>query len=92
MNLTLTVNDEVLQRAQKHAETLGTSVDQLLCAYLDELATATSRTETDTEANALEFTQLSYLAHGHSKGWKFNREEAHERGRHARREDRGSAT
>ena len=59
MNLTLTVNDEVLQRAQKHAETLGTSVDQLLCAYLDELATATSRTERDHEADAEEFVRLS---------------------------------
>ena len=86
MNLTLTVDDEVIERARKRAEDLGTSVDQLLRVYLDELA-AKSRGETDPEANALEFTRLSYLTHGHSKGWKFNREEAHERGQHASRQD-----
>lgn len=65
------------------AESLDKSLDQLLREYLERLPR-----EPDPEADAAEFTRLSYLAHGHSKGWKFNREEIHERGQHARREDR----
>jgi len=30
MNLTLTIDDDVVQRAQKHAEDRGTSIDELL--------------------------------------------------------------
>jgi len=33
------------------------------------------------EELAAEFKRLSRLAHGDSKGWKFNREEIHDRGR-----------
>ena len=32
------------------------------------------------EEIAAEFERLSRLAHGDSKGWKFNREEIHDRG------------
>ena len=33
----------------------------------------------DPAAEAAEFTRLSRLSHGNSRGWKFNREEIHER-------------
>lgn len=74
MNLTLSVDDEVLRRARERAEALGTSVNQLVRDYLDQLAG-----KTDPAADAAEFARLSRLSHGNSRGWKFNREEIHER-------------
>ncbi len=74
MNITLSVDDEVIRRARQKAEVLGTSVNQLVRDYLEQL-TGTS----DRVANAEEFARLSRLSHGNSRGWKFNREEIHER-------------
>ena len=74
MNITLSVDDEVIRRARQKAEVLGTSVNQLVRDYLEQL-TGTS----DRVANAAEFARLSRIAPGNSRGWKFNREEIHER-------------
>jgi hypothetical protein len=74
MNVTLSVDDEVVRQARRHAEALGTSVNQLVREYLEYLAG-----KTDPQADAAEFERLSRLARGDSRGWKFNREELHER-------------
>lgn len=74
MNLTLSVNDEVVLKARKRAEQLGTSVNQLVREYLEELAG-----KSDPKGDAEEFERLSKISQGDSKGWKFDREEAHER-------------
>lgn len=74
MNVTLSVDDEVVGKARRHAESLGTSVNQLVREYLEQLAG-----KTDPDADAEEFKRLSHLAQGDSAGWKFNREELHER-------------
>jgi hypothetical protein len=74
MNLTLSVDDEVVAKARQSAEALGTSVNQLVREYLERLAG-----KTDHEAAAKEFVRLSRLGKGHSGGWKFNRDEIHER-------------
>jgi antitoxin component of RelBE/YafQ-DinJ toxin-antitoxin module len=74
MNVTLSVDDEVVSRARRRAEALGTSVNQLVREYLEQLAG-----KTDPNADADEFERLSKLAQGNSNGWKFNREELHER-------------
>jgi hypothetical protein len=74
MNVTLSVNDDVILRARRRAEALGTSVNQLVRDYLDQLA-GTS----DPNEDATEFARLSKLAHGDSRGWKFDRDELHER-------------
>ena len=75
MNLTLSVDEEVIRQARRHAEALGTSVNQLVHEYLERLAG-----KSDPAANAAEFECLSCLAQGDSRGWMFNREELHERG------------
>jgi hypothetical protein len=75
MNLTLSVDDEVLRRARQRAEALGTSVNQLVREYLEQLAG-----KSDPKADAAEFERLSRLAQGRSRGWKFDREELHRRG------------
>ena len=74
MNLTLSVDDDVVQKARQRAEQLGTSVNQLVREYLEQLAGKTNPTR-----DAEEFERLSQLSQGDSKGWKFNREEAHDR-------------
>jgi antitoxin component of RelBE/YafQ-DinJ toxin-antitoxin module len=74
VNVTLSIDDEVIQRARRRADALGTSVNQLVREYLEQLAG-----KTDSNADAAEFEKLSHLAQGDSRGWKFDREELHER-------------
>ncbi len=74
VNVTLSIDDDVLQRARRKAEILGTSVNQLIRDYLEQLSG-----KVDPEQDAAEFERLSRLAGGNPRGWKFNREELHER-------------
>jgi hypothetical protein len=74
VNLTLSVDDEILREARKTADRPGSSVNQLVREYLEQLAG-----NTDAGREAAEFEQLSLAAGGDSQGWKFNREELHER-------------
>ena len=74
MNVTLSINDEVIQEARRRAEAMGTSVNQLVREYLEQLVG-----KNDPNANAAEFERLSRIAQGNSRGWKFNRDELHER-------------
>jgi hypothetical protein len=74
VNLTLSIDDEVVQEARRRAEAMGTSVNQLVREYLEHLVG-----KADADGNAAEFERLSRLAQGDSRGWKFNREELHER-------------
>jgi hypothetical protein len=74
MNLTLSVDDEIVEAARRHAEALGTSVNQLVREFLERLAG-----KSDLETAAAEFREISRNPQGNSRGWKFNREEIHER-------------
>lgn len=72
MNLTLSVDERVVSRARKKAESLGKSLNQLVRDYLQSLAGGD-----DPEKSIEELRRLS--GHGHSRGWRFNRNEIHER-------------
>ena len=74
MNVTLSVEDEVIEAARQRAKVLGTSVNQLVRDYLEQLAG-----KSDPGADATEFEKLSRMANGDSRGWKFDRDELHER-------------
>ncbi len=74
MNLTLSIDDEIVRQARRRAEAMGKSVNQLVREYLERLAG-----KSDLEAAADEFRELTRNAKGNSRGWKFNREEIHER-------------
>lgn len=74
MNVTLSIDDEVIQEARRRAEAMGKSVNQLVREYLEQLAG-----KSDLQALADEFEELSRNPQGNSRGWKFNREEIHER-------------
>ena len=72
MNVTLSIDEQTLARARKRAEALGKSINQLVRDYLQQLAG-----DDDAEASIAEFKRLS--GKGHSKGWRFNRDEIYER-------------
>ena len=74
VNVTLSIDDEVLQEARHRAEAMGTSVNQLVRDYLERFTG-----KIDSQSAAAEFERLSLAAQGHSYGWEFNREELHER-------------
>jgi hypothetical protein len=74
MNVTLSIDDDVVQKARRRAEAMGTSVNQLVREYLEQFAG-----KTDPDADAAEFEKLSLASHGDSRGWRFNRDELHER-------------
>ena len=72
MNVTLSIDDQVVSRARKKAEALGKSLNQLIRDYLQKLAGGD-----DPEHSIEEFRRLS--GKGHSRGWRFDRSEIHER-------------
>lgn len=75
VNVTLSVDDELIQEARRRAEAMGTSVNQLVREFLQQFAG-----QSDAAADAAEFERISRTGGGDSRGWKFNREELHERG------------
>ena len=72
MNITLSIDEQVAARARKRAEALGKSLNQMVRDYLQKLAGGD-----DPERSIEEFRQLS--GKGHSRGWRFDRNEIHER-------------
>jgi antitoxin component of RelBE/YafQ-DinJ toxin-antitoxin module len=74
VNVTLSVEENVLTRARQVAASMGTSVNGLIRRYLAQLA-GTS----DILADAAELRQLSLKHGGHSHGRRFDRDAAHER-------------
>ena len=75
MNLTLSIDDQLVARARKKASALGKSLNQLVRDYLQTVAGGD-----DPERSIEEFKRLS--GKGHSRGWRFNRDEIHERTEH----------
>ncbi len=71
MNITLSIDEHTVSRARKRAEALGKSLNQLIRDYLQTLA------DDDPERSIEEFKRLS--GRGNSRGWRFNRDEIHER-------------
>jgi hypothetical protein len=72
MNITFSVDEQVAERARERAGAMGKSLNQVVRDYLSHLAG-----DEDLERELEEFERLSGL--GDSNGWKFNRDEIHER-------------
>lgn len=72
MNITLSIDEQIVIRARKSAEALGKSLNQLIRDYLQTIAGSN-----DAERSIQELKRLS--GRGNSRGWKFNRDEIHER-------------
>lgn len=72
MNITLSIDEKTATEARKVAATMGKSLNQLVREELERLTRQTQRTQDLEELNALS-------GRGHSNGWRFNRDELHER-------------
>lgn len=74
MNLTLAVDERLVEQARKIAESQGKSLNQVIREFLEELASPS------TAAGEMEeLRRLSLEGQGRSQGWKFDRQEIHER-------------
>jgi hypothetical protein len=74
MNITLSIDDHVVEDARKLAQARGTSVNQLVREYLEGLVRPR-----DAESYRVELRRLTAEGQGRSKGWRFDRETLHER-------------
>ena len=72
MKVTLSIDEHIAARARQKADAMGKSLNQLIRDYLVRVAGGD-----DPEASIEEFRQLS--GKGHSRTWRFNRYEIHER-------------
>jgi len=76
VNVTLSIDDDVLARARELAARRGTSVNQLIREYLEELASERSSDEIIDELK-----KLWRSSSGNSAGKRWTREEIHDRAR-----------
>jgi len=72
MNLTLSVDEKLVEKARKRASEMGTTVNQLVREHLQSIVG-----EDDIEADIARFRELSGLGKPDA-GWKFNRDEIYE--------------
>jgi hypothetical protein len=72
MNITLSIDEQIAERAREKLRAMGKSLNQEIRDHLQHLAG-----DDDLERDLAEFERLSGL--GDSQGWKFNRDEIHER-------------
>ena len=74
VNLTLSLDGKLLDRARKLATRRGISLNQMIRDYLSEVTGEPSPEELVSELDA-----LWSESRGDSRGWRFNREELHDR-------------
>ena len=74
MNLTLSVDEGTAARARKRAQAMGKSLNQMIREYLERLGGSD-----DAQQDVDELRRLSVEGRGRSRGWRFNRDELHER-------------
>jgi hypothetical protein len=72
MNITLSVDEQIAERARERARAMGKSLNQEIRDHLQHLAG-----DDNLERDLDYLDRFSGL--GDSKGWKFNRDEIHER-------------
>lgn len=74
MNITLSVDEQVAQRARDAAQKMGKSLNQAVRDYLEQLAGSPHRA-----AQWGQFEARCLQSHAQLGGWTFNRDEANER-------------
>lgn len=73
LNLTISVDDDLLRKAREHARRRGVSLQEMLRSYLRSLVG-----EASPEAVAAELLDLMRRTPGNSGGKKIRRDEAYE--------------
>ncbi len=74
MNITLSIDDAVIEKARKLANARGTSVNQMVRDYLEGLVRPGG-----PDVYGAELRRLTAAGKGRSKGWRFDRDALHER-------------
>ena len=74
MNITLSIDERLAEKARAVAAAMGKSLNQAVRDHLEQLA---GQSALQTELQAFEKSALS--TPGRLNGWKFNREEANRR-------------
>jgi hypothetical protein len=72
MNITLSIDEQLAERAREKLRAVGKSINQEIRDHLRHVAG-----DDDVERRIEEFHRLS--GKGNSHGWKFNRDEVYER-------------
>jgi hypothetical protein len=75
MNITLSVDDRVVELARRSAQSMGKSLNQAVRDYLEQLA---GRQQLAAELQ--QFEQSALNSPGRLAGWRFDRDEANQRG------------
>jgi len=74
MNITLSIDERIAERARVAAATMGKSLNQAVRDYLEQLA---GRQQLAAELEAFERSAIQ--SPGRINGWRFDREEANRR-------------
>jgi hypothetical protein len=74
MNITLSVDEQVAQRAREAAQKMGKSLNQAVRDYLEQLAGSARRGD-----QWAQFEARCLLSTARLDGWRFDRDEANER-------------
>lgn len=74
MNITLSVDEQVAQRAREAAQKMGKSLNQAVRDYLEQLAGSALRGQQWSQ-----FEERCLNSKASLNGWQFNRDEANER-------------
>ena len=74
MNITLSVDEQVAQRAREAAQKMGKSLNQVVRDHLEQLAGGSRR-----EQNWAQFEARCLTSDAKLSGWRFNRDEANAR-------------
>lgn len=74
MNVTLSIEEKTAREARRLAATMGKSLNQVIREYLEQFTALD-----DAERDMRELRKLSDPPQGDAQGWRFDREELHER-------------
>ena len=74
MNITLSIDEQVAQRAREAAQKMGKSLNQVVRDYLEQLAGSARRGQ-----QWAQFEQRCLESQVQLRDWRFNRDEANER-------------
>ena len=74
MNITLSIDERVAERARRAAQAMGKSLNQAVCDYLEQLA---GGAQLESEITA--FVASAKKSPGKLGNWKFARDEMHRR-------------
>jgi hypothetical protein len=74
MNITLSIDEQLVERAREKLRATGKTINQEIREHLQHIA---GEDDLELERDLEMFERLSGL--GNSNGWKFDRDEIHER-------------